>query len=99
MHSRSLYAGTRTVTGSVTGGPHAPVRLARRACTGASTSISAKRPKLRKPTSASMPTSTGRVYTATWVAQMKPLPAHSWKPCTGTIAGVAPSASEMVVNR
>lgn len=99
MHSRSLYAGTSTVTGSVTGSPQPkPRRRTLRACAKESTSISPNRPMTSTPITASPATSTAVVPSETATAPTNALPLSSSTPETGVWALGAPSASVRLAN-
>jgi hypothetical protein len=75
MHSFSLYAGTITLTGRVTGGPQLNRRLLRRRWwRRARITIIPKRPITATPTIASPTESTGSVHSATATAATSALP-------------------------
>ncbi|MEV6112454.1 hypothetical protein AB0L59_07975 [Streptomyces sp. NPDC052109] len=75
MHSFSLYAGTITLTGRLTGGPQLNLRLLRRLWwRRARITIIPKRPMTAAPTITSPTDSTGSVHSATATAAMSALP-------------------------
>ncbi len=102
MHLASLYAGTRTVTGSVIG-PSGPqrksLRRTRRACHPESSSISPKRAKTRKPMTARQTTIAPVMPSEAWTRKTHARPFHSSVPLTGVCALGAPSASVRFSNR
>lgn len=99
MHSRSLYAGTRTVTGRVTGSPQLKSRLrTRRACTKESSSISPKRVRTSTPMTARPTAITSVMCSETSTAWTNALPFQSARPVTGVCALGAPRASVRLAN-
>ncbi len=99
MHLASLYAGTSTVTGSVTGGPQAkPLRRTRRAWIAESSSISAKRAMTSEPVMARPTTRTSMMLSEAWTRKIHALPFHRLTPVTGVSALPAPSASVRLSN-
>lgn len=99
MHFASLYAGTSTVTGSVTGGPQRKFRdRTLRAWTKESTSISPKRAKTRTPMTASPATRTPVTFSEMPTAVTQATPCQRAAPVTGVWALGAFRASVRLVN-
>ncbi|CAM5702482.1 hypothetical protein SGLAM104S_08893 [Streptomyces glaucescens] len=74
MHLASLYAGTSTDTGSVTGGPQRkPRRRTRRACQPERSSISTNRPMTRLPMIARPTTRPSVMCSEAWTRKI-----HAW---------------------
>ena len=98
MHLASLYAGTSTDTGSVTGGPQRkPLRRTRRAWTAESRSISTKRAMTREPMIARPTTRTPVMLSEAWTRKIHALPFHRSTPVDrGVRAGRVEGLGEVV---